>query len=860
MENNKIDKNLGYYNKFTNFNKIIDLGLENRRPEANYPLIKLAKKYLNINMQEATTSELKQKICELTEKIEEREPGRTKELFSKKFLRISNDPKEQKTLYKQLVPLIDKQHEREAEWYFRFGDDSYAKAVVDSFLGDKEHYNQFTKKLRQWAEKAVAEKIKRKIGIENFTSDPLEIKKINQAIDNIVKGVAHPFKSKRSLVNEGLKTLSDSSVLKEHGISISEENFQQVKNQVKTGVNNALMAFLKRKQYEEINRYDGLQEHFTPMSMRGLANLDRSTVQKIAKEGDFPSAHDLFNHEVSSRARRSYYARGHTGKSNRSTTIASKIATYFGTGFGFKRGIKETIWYTIYESKKGLFMSEIEPEGGWKEAEIVTPYLKPNRFLGAVQFTVDKAESERETIRLVPSDGFISEKVRNGTYRKEGAVGKIFEFLELAKKFDPLNEEEKAALHKTFFLDRSSDYIFEKYPKYYGPQPMTKEENDEFIKTKLRPFQQKVSSYESSHLKEFLPKPLPSRNFNYKLGRLPQRYLAKVETEEEKGVRHARERKRARELTTKFTTEKGDLFPTSITKNRSKRVLEPENSEPQVQLSSFDRMHHGLNYFIQNYYSKKFPPIEKRIIQTAPFFSPKAQGNYAAYEAMVEETGVARYLHGSMHAARASLWTLMLANLLNKNNLPVSLEEIESAVIASSSHDAAREDEGKDLWDEMSGELLEEYLKELKYPEEKIREIVNAVKNKEKIEDFDSSSHEHCLLHDSDALEILRTGKFKRRNEKFDMSKLVIFNKLTIPKEMKVHLLREVRKFINFTETNEHKLGIEKTDTPLFYLLNVLQSNKNQFPMIYSLLKKEIKFAEKQEENEEIIVYKGLSI
>ena len=393
-------------------------------------------------MREAVAFELNKKIKELFDTIKEIEPGKIEKVFHGQFPEISNDPKQQKILYKKLVPLINKQHERESEWYFRFADDQYAKAVVDIFLEDEDRYRYLTQKLRQWADREVSDKIKSKIGIENFTNDPQEIEKINQAIDNIVKGVAHPFKEKRSLV-EGLKVLSNSFVLKEHGIHISEDSFQQIKAQVKTKINNRLMAFIKRKQYEEINRYDGLQEHFTPMTMRGLADLDRHIVQKLANEGDFPSAHDLFNHEVSSRARRSHYARGHTGKSNRSTTLASKIATYFGTGFGFKSGAKETVWYTIYESKKGLLMSEIEPGGGWKEAEVVTPYLSSNRFLGAVQFTLDKAESQGDTIRLVPSDGFISEKVRNGTYRKEGAVGKIFEFLELAKKFDPLNEVEK---------------------------------------------------------------------------------------------------------------------------------------------------------------------------------------------------------------------------------------------------------------------------------------------------------------------------------------------------------------------------------------------------------------------------------
>jgi hypothetical protein len=193
MNNNKIYVNLGYYNKFTRFNEIVDLGLENRRPEANYPLIKLAKKYLNINMREAVAFELRQKIKELCDTIKGIEPGRIEKVFHGQFPEISNDPKQQKSLYKKLVPLVNKQHERESEWYFRFADDQYAKAVVDIFLEDEDRYRYLTQKLRQWAEREVSDKIKSKIGIENFTNDPQEIEKINQAIDNIVKGVAHPL-------------------------------------------------------------------------------------------------------------------------------------------------------------------------------------------------------------------------------------------------------------------------------------------------------------------------------------------------------------------------------------------------------------------------------------------------------------------------------------------------------------------------------------------------------------------------------------------------------------------------------------------------------------------------------------------
>lgn len=875
-----INKNLGYYSKFTEFPMILKTGLDNRRPEANFPLIKVVKKYLAIDMKEKINEELKSRIIALAKNID---PNSLPELT---LLRSEApvSPKVLKLLFKKIVPLLDGKSKNQSDWYFQFVKDSYAKEIVDLFLADDKRREQVVEGLQKWAEEGVAEKLLKKIQVEQYSRDQAAVVEFNETIKIIVKAVSRPDDQAFSL-QQALEALTASLLVAgspqlqatlsrllisqkemETELQITDEKKHTINKRIKVKINNKLMAFIKRRQYEEINHYDGLLEHVVPMTLRGLnGSVEKKTVEKIALEGDYSSTQDLFNHEVNSRARASFYARGHTGKSNRSSTVANKIAAYFATGHGFRYGIADvpTLWFTIYESQKGLMMSEIEPEGGWKEGEIVTPYLKPERFLGAVQFTVDRSSVPQEgqigPIRLIPVDGFASKKVIEGNYRKEGEVGEIAKLLRVAKAFARTDDEQKKGELKDFFAknEGEGDYYIMKSPCYYESfplQPITEEESKKFRKEELLPYQKKISEYDSDYLKELLPKPLPAKNFLYKLARVPMRFRAKIETDEEKRSRFVAEKKRLRELTEKY----GEKIPSvsellliqpSIALDSSAIVSGAMASAPIAVRNEIDfaTAQQGLRHFIQFCYNKKFPHPKERQCKAAPFYSTKIRGDYEQYLETVEKTKVTRAIHGAMHASRTALWVLVLGRLCQKKHIEIKDEEIYNAILSAGSHDGGREDEGKDYWDEASAKILLAYLEvHTPLPKEKREELYNSVAHKDAGKIFEKTLPETCLLHDGDALEILRTGRFKfsrkdkeKKREEFNLSELIIFNRLEkiMSKEELVALFKEIRSFIWLTDTEHYKQQIEMEEKPLSYLMLLLSANKVKFPMINYLLK-----------------------
>src|SRR5262249_23935992 len=150
----------------------------------------------------------------------------------------------------------------------------------------------------------------------------------------LVHEIANPSKGNGKRIAQILENLSSNKIFRECPLERKTKYFGSDITETKTKINNSLMSFIKRKQYEQSNKYDGLIEHCTPMSVRGLNNVTNEVVQKMSFEGDYSSSHDLFNHEVSSRARASKFARGHTGKSNRSTSLSTKVSAYFGTCMG----------------------------------------------------------------------------------------------------------------------------------------------------------------------------------------------------------------------------------------------------------------------------------------------------------------------------------------------------------------------------------------------------------------------------------------------------------------------------------------------------------------------------------------------
>jgi len=151
------------------------------------------------------------------------------------------------------------------------------------------------------------------------------------------------------------------------------------------------------------------------------------------------------------------------------------------------------------------------------------------------------------------------------------------------------------------------------------------------------------------------------------------------------------------------------------------------------------------------------------------------------YHSAREHPEVPRYIHGIQHVGRVAYYVPVFANLFRKHGdneaLNLTQEDIHLLQIAALFHDAARENEGEDLWDHESAIMLYYYLtKILRVNKTKAKLIAESMANKDKLEKgyfalneddkggvtFEWGSHPpqkniyQKIIHDADCLDIHR--------------------------------------------------------------------------------------------------------
>ena len=120
---------------------------------------------------------------------------------------------------------------------------------------------------------------------------------------------------------------------------------------------------------------------------------------------------------------------------------------------------------------------------------------------------------------------------------------------------------------------------------------------------------------------------------------------------------------------------------------------------------------------------------------------------------------LARPNHGIQHTARTALYIPVLANLYRRYNdseaLLLTDEDIKLLQITALYHDAARESDGEDKWNDLSAVILYNYLTNiLKIGEYQARQFADAIAKK----DFPRAEKNiyQKLMHDADSLDIMR--------------------------------------------------------------------------------------------------------
>jgi len=427
---------------------------------------------------------------------------------------------------------------------FNTVDDAYGKLVLDSYLAKPGNRDKVSQTIQDWTNRKTARKILDELlKVHNFFKfselDRMEEKLVQcfqkkdtpefvTALKSLVKDRMISAPDVQQTFTDILMTQFKREIVKK---IFTRENLADPEflAEVKSRLNNLQMETLKEAQCHQINQYDGLIEHFSPATVRGLHDVDDKVVKQLAIEGDYASIYDIFNHEVSSGARNSLYSRGHTGSSNRSTSLNFNIASYFATSHGMSSGTPKNVWFMIYEPQEALYMSDIEAAGDWKEAEIVMPHLGAKRFLGAVKFEVDQGKTNSKKISLKPVDGFLSDKAKKGEFDATGIVGKVKRLYDYAKAYSD---------HSTEGL---KNMTIARRPRALKSWMSTAQKIAQY--KKISAFKQKISEYPNQFVASVLPKKeMPSDHAAYLAERAKQKAFVDLETDLQRAARLEKER------------------------------------------------------------------------------------------------------------------------------------------------------------------------------------------------------------------------------------------------------------------------------------------------------------------------------
>ncbi|MBS0289870.1 MAG: hypothetical protein JSS07_07555 [Proteobacteria bacterium] len=442
----------------------IEKGLANLNKEAFFPLIHFARHNLNIDIEKG----MRDQLIDLAKKY--MHLNKEWYLGKKIFSSLDNTISYIQSSMKNFNPKI-------AKSFFNYVKDKYAGTIVNKFLADPKNKTAFVEAMTAFAKKRIVDQIFGKLSKEKVTLTKDQASGLRTALEDLVNNIEnrdstleniHYLKNqllslspatqeivlekimRRNSFNEDLKN----SFLQKTGSSILED--------IESKINSYGIHLIKNAQAQEVYKYDGLIERVLPAHIRGLYDVDRKVVESIALNGDTSKVEDLFNYEVASGARHNpIYKVGHTGGSNRSATTLANIAMYFASKHGLAHGRPNSTWIMIYESSKGINTTELVDENvDWTEFEFASPELKANRFLGAVKFEVDDANSDKNNIAFKAVDGFVVPRVQQGNYKIQGVEGDIKHFLEIAKHFDkPATNSQQPKVE--FKLPRSSKRVSE---------------------------------------------------------------------------------------------------------------------------------------------------------------------------------------------------------------------------------------------------------------------------------------------------------------------------------------------------------------------------------------------------------------
>lgn len=230
--------------------------------------------------------------------------------------------------------------------------------------------------------------------------------------------------------------------------------------------------------------------------------------------------------------------------------------------------------------------------------------------------------------------------------------------------------------------------------------------------------------------------------------------------------------------------------------------------------------------------------------RTDRWYGPEFGTSYEAYIKAVShpdprEAALPRSIHGAMHSTRTALLTIMIAEMYRKVHLPPNVN-LFLLGMAAGMHDAARQTEGKDLWDRASADLFKRNLIQegaLLAPRNEVDILHRALAEKEP-SNGSYTSLEHEMINGADCFEIHRCLGDPTTN--FIKTRLPFYTRPEFAAFPRDALIDEVAEFIKITESMALKRYMEHYSqdylSDLARIFSFLHQSSTRFPLMASLL------------------------
>lgn len=235
-----------------------------------------------------------------------------------------------------------------------------------------------------------------------------------------------------------------------------------------------------------------------------------------------------------------------------------------------------------------------------------------------------------------------------------------------------------------------------------------------------------------------------------------------------------------------------------------------------------------------------YPSYQSNLMNTRVELGAISENRHKQHlEAVRKKEVPARGHHGSMHSARVTLWTQVLA----KAYVRMGRREIDNPILlatAGAFHDSARESEGIDYWDNESAILLETFLKRTNVAPHDIKTFVQCIKEKDPRDNAFTTDVQR-IVHDADCLEIIRVvGKFN-----FRANNLCFYGFDKKQKKFCEQLINEVADFIQLTEKQQIRTYLEHQSDDFYgdlvrYLFTLKTKGQPRFPLLTELVREDM--------------------